>query len=531
MKQTSVTLRGGVAAMLSVAMRLVAMLSVALMLLTAAHLGAQQVHNAKYPKDPAFAPLQKGDMGETITFTMENSKIYAGTSREITVYVPKEYTGKEPACLLVCLDGVLFNAITVMQNLIRSGEMPVTIGLFVQPGIIYARSGEAGSSSKAGSGSKVGSGSKAGSGIKAGSGAGESSSGAQKRVQRYNRSNEFDRVDGTFARFLEEEVLPLVATLKCSGGQPILISSNPNNRAITGASSGAICAFSAAWFRPDLFRRVYSSVGTFVAMRGGNQYPWIIRKTEPKPLRIYLQDGVNDAWNPLFGEWWEANQLMESALDFAGYELFFKWDRGGHSIKHGTALFPDAMRWLWRGWPAAVECGSSRNDMLQALLPEQQAAQRSQPWQRCSLTAEERVLFEEACKSPMEAISPGGWSKAVAQKGSMWIYSYTANNPGSPDTEWENGLEFYYLHSAPNQIAFDTEGDLYVASEIGIQVCDHNGRVRAILNGPKGSVERMLFIGNRLIVESGGELFCRVLRAKGSRNPFEEQLPKSQGQG
>ena len=485
MKQTSVTLRGGVAAMLFVA----------LMLLAAAHLGAQQVHNAKYPKDPAFAPLQKSDMGETITFTMESSKIYAGTSREITVYVPKEYTGKEPACLLVCLDGVLFNAITAMQNLIRSGEMPVTIGLFVQPGVIYARSG------------------------------------AQKRVQRYNRSNEFDRVDGTFARFLEEEVLPLVATLKCSGGQPLLISSNPNNRAITGASSGAICAFSAAWFRPDLFRRVYSSVGTFVAMRGGNQYPWIIRKTEPKPLRIYLQDGVNDAWNPLFGEWWEANQLMESALDFAGYELFFKWDRGGHSIKHGTALFPDAMRWLWRGWPAAVECGSSRNDMLQALLPEQQAAQRSQPWQRCSLTAEERALFEEACKSPLEAISPGGWSKAVAQKGSMWIYSYTANNPGSPDTEWENGLEFYYLHSAPNQIAFDTEGNLYVASEIGIQVCDHNGRVRAILNGPKGSVERMLFIGNRLIVESGGELFCRELRAAGSRNPFEEQLPKSQGQG
>ena len=490
MKQPSVKLRGGVAAM-----RLVAMLSVALMLLAAAHLGAQQVHNAKYPKDPAFAPLQKSDMGETITFTMESSKIYAGTSREITVYVPKEYTGKEPACLLVCLDGVLFNAITAMQNLISSGEMPVTIGLFVQPGVIYARSG------------------------------------AQQRVQRYNRSNEFDRVDGTFARFLEEEVLPLVATLKCSGGQPILISSNPNNRAITGASSGAICAFSAAWFRPDLFRRVYSSVGTFVAMRGGNQYPWIIRKTEPKPLRIYLQDGVNDAWNPLFGEWWEANQLMESALDFAGYELFFKWDRGGHSIKHGTALFPDAMRWLWRGWPAAVECGSSRNDMLQALLPEQQAAQRSQPWQRCSLTAEERVLFEEACKSPLEAISPGGWSKAVAQKGSMWIYSYTANNPGSPDTEWENGLEFYYLHSAPNQIAFDTEGNLYVASEIGIQVCDHNGRVRAILNGPKGSVERMLFIGNRLIVESGGELFCRELRAAGSRNPFEEQLPKSQGQG
>lgn len=456
---------------------------------------AQQVHNAKYPKDPATAALLPDEMGQTITLTLDNSAIYSGTTREIKVYIPAEYSGEEPAALLVCLDGVLFNAITVMQNLIKSGEMPLTIGVFIQPGVVYSGTGE---------------------------------------ILRYNRSNEFDRVDGTFASFIEREVLPLVESCRTREGKPLLISRNPDDRAITGASSGAICAFTAAWFRPDLFHRVYCSVGTFVSMRGGNRYPWIIRKTEPKPLRIYLQDGVNDAWNPLFGEWWEANQLMEAALDFAGYELFFKWDRGGHSIKHGTALFPDAMRWLWKGWPAPVESGRSRNDMLQALLPpvEKKATQSSiLPWSRYQLTKEEARLMEEAGKDPLVAISPGGRNKAVAHRESLWIDSYTAATPGNPKTEWENGMEFYCLHATPSQICFDTAGNLYAATATGIQVCDHNGRVRAILNAPNGSVERMLFIGNKMIIESGGELFCRELLTKGSTSPFAEEVPKSQGQG
>ena len=250
-------------------------------------------------------------------------------ARKLGLPVPEQYDGTTPACLLVGLDGILFNATTVMYNLIATGEMPVTIGVFVQPGVSYDDKGN---------------------------------------VLRYNRSNEFDRTDGTFARFLEEEILPMVEQLVTPDGRRVRLSHNPDDRAFCGASSSGIAAFSAAFFRPDLFHRVYSSVGTYVAMRGGNDYPALVRKYEPKSLRIFLQDGMKDAWNPLFGEWWEQNLLMESALDFAGYEEIAHWDRGGHSIWHGTKMFPDAMRWLWKGWPMPVKAGDSRNDMLQSLL-------------------------------------------------------------------------------------------------------------------------------------------------------------------
>ena len=160
----------------------------------------------------------------------------------------------------------------------------------------------------------------------------------------------------------------MVENLETPHGHRILISKDPNDRAITGASSSGIAAFTVAWERPDLFSRVYSSVGTFVAMRGGNGYPAMVRKSEPRPLRIYLQDGVNDTWNHIFGDWWEQNQLMSSALNYAGYEFDYKWDRGTHSIYYGTRAYPDAMRWLWRGWPARVKAGESMNDMLKSLL-------------------------------------------------------------------------------------------------------------------------------------------------------------------
>ena len=278
--------------------------------------GAQELrHNAQYPDDPAFVPVADSLKGLILSGEFNDSKIYPATRREWKVYVPVQYDGTTPACLLVGLDGILFNATTVLDNLIASGEMPVTIGVFVQPGVSYDADGN---------------------------------------VLRYNRSNEFDRTDGTFARFLETEILPMVERLVTPDGRPVRLSHNPDDRAITGASSSGICAFTAAWERPDLFHRVYSSVGTYVAMRGGNDYPAWIRKCEPKPLRIFLQDGMKDAWNPLFGEWWEQNLLMESALDFAGYEEIAHWDRGGHSIWHGTRMFPDAMRWLWKGWPTPV---------------------------------------------------------------------------------------------------------------------------------------------------------------------------------
>ena len=290
---------------------------------------AQQAYNVAAPYDPATVKVAEDQRGEVIKFMMQESTRYPGTEREILVYVPQQYRDTAPACLLVCMDGILYDATTVLDNLIASGEMPVTVGVFINPGVVYDE---------------------------------------DRNVVRYNRCKEFDSTDDTWAQFIEQEVLPQVRTLKTQDGQAINISTDPNDCAITGASSGGIAAFTAAWNRPDMFSRVYTTVGTFVAMRGGHEYPAVVRKTEPKPLRIYMQDGWYDVWNPIFGEWFEYNLLMESAFNFAGYEAFHIWNRGNHSIKYGTLAFPDAMRWLWKGYPARVNKGTSNNGMLQAIL-------------------------------------------------------------------------------------------------------------------------------------------------------------------
>jgi len=289
----------------------------------------QNIDNTTYPYDPVTQPQKSIDAGEIIERYFSESKIYPGTNRTYWIYVPAGYAPEKPACLYVCMDGIRYNAPTVFDNLIASGEMPVTIGVFVGSGKVIDENNE---------------------------------------VLRFNRSNEFDKTDDTFVRFLLEELLPDAEKQQTQDGRIIRLSKDPNDRIIAGASSGAICAFTAAWQRPDQFSRVFSSIGTYVAMRGGNEYPALIRKTEPKPIRIFLEDGINDTWNPLFGNWYEANVLMESALNFAGYEVEHNWGRGGHNGIHATHIFPDAMRWLWKGYPARVQKGNSLNNMLSAIL-------------------------------------------------------------------------------------------------------------------------------------------------------------------
>lgn len=466
--------------------------AVALLLLPAVAHAQELVHNASYPADPAFVPVADSLKGAIIDGTFEDSKIYPETRRNFKVYIPHGYDASKEACLLVCMDGILFNATTVMDNLIRTGEMPLTIGVFVQPGITYDADGE---------------------------------------VVRYNRSNEFDRTDGTFARFLETEILPMVESLKTPDGLPIRISHNPADRAITGASSSGIAAFTAAWERPDLFSRVFSCVGTYVSMRGGHDYPALIRKTEPKAIRIFLQDGMKDAWNPLFGEWWEQNLLMESALDFAGYEEIAHWDRGGHSIYHGTRMFPDAMRWLWKGWPAPVVAGESRNDMLQTILGK--GKEREEDWklvEKPSKAIEKALLAK--CTS---ARYPNGKMMAVAEDNSNWILNYVV----LPDGKLTAGEQFYYLHNTDNfttgaialDMAFDTSGNLYVATPFGVQICDQNGRVRAILTLPSKRIDALEFVGNELYVLSGGKVYVRTLKTAGYDPASGPIKVESQGQG
>jgi enterochelin esterase family protein len=241
------------------------------------------------------------------------SEVFAGTVRDYWIYVPAQYDAAKPACLMVFQDGGnylnetgQFRTTIVFDNLIHKGEMPVTIGLFINPGEVPA---------------------------------------AQPGQQpRKNRSFEYDTLSDQYARFLLDEMLPEVS-------KKHKLVRDASGRAICGISSGGICAFTAAWERPDAFSKVLSHVGSFTNIRGGHVYPSLIRKTERKPIRVFLQDGSNDLDN-LHGNWPLANQEMAAALKFAGYDYRFEFGTGGHNGKHGGAILPDSLRWLWRDYKA-----------------------------------------------------------------------------------------------------------------------------------------------------------------------------------
>ncbi|MBC7887855.1 MAG: SMP-30/gluconolactonase/LRE family protein [Ferruginibacter sp.] len=291
---------------------------------------AGQAPVEKYEIDSASIGQAGVPKGEVLKFTFENSTIFPGTWREYWVYVPAQYQPDKPACVYVNQDGIQWKAPIVFDNLIYSNEMPVTIGVFIMPGRVLAAN-------------------------------------AQSASDRFNRSFEYDGLGDAYARFITEEILPEVEKQKASDGRAIRLSKNGNDRAIGGSSSGAVCAFTAAWEKPEAFSRVFSAIGTYVGLRGADRYSTLIRKYEPKPIRIFLQDGSNDL-NIYGGDWWKANETLERALTFAGYEVRHVWGEGGHNGNQGSAVFPAAMRWLWKDWPKQVNRGTSKNQYLSDIL-------------------------------------------------------------------------------------------------------------------------------------------------------------------
>ncbi len=329
---------------------------------------------ATVPQGPPAGPdsqVQPGvPAGEVIKGEFSGSRIYPGTWREYSVYVPKQLDRTKPAPVMVFQDGVPYNAPVVFDNLIHRKAIPPMVGVFVMHGRVKAPAADA--------------------------------------LDRMNRSYEYDAVSDEYARFLIEEMLPFVAKM-----HNLLLSSDPNDRGIAGNSSGAIAAFVAAWQRPDAFRRVFSAIGTYVGLRGGNTLPVMIRKTEPKPIRIFLQDGRNDL-NNYTGSWFVANQDMLSALEYAGYDVGHEWGDGEHNSRHATAIFPDVLRWLWRDWPAPIKAnpeGKSRQDVYQLLIP-------GEPWQLVAdapvhgagvaVNDTGEVFFEDTAANRIDKVDTGG---------------------------------------------------------------------------------------------------------------------------
>ncbi len=546
--------------------------------------------------------------GEFLHVTIKDSPIYPGTENDIQVYVPAQYDPAKPACLLIKLDGLGGDVGTVLDNLIAKNEVPVIIGVGISPGAVW----------------------KEGPGI------------PKRSVERFNRSYEFDSVNDHFPDFVLNEVLPAVEKLTTKDGRAVHISPDGNDHAVMGASTGGIGSFTLAWLRPDQFRRVYSIIGTFVSMRGGHEYPALVRKTEPKPIRIFLEDGSSDAWNLIFGSWYEENLKMESALTFAGYDVEHAWGKHGHDGRPGMVIFPDVMRWLWRDYPTPIKAGISRNGTLNTILPKSETGWQkidasfqtasglaadpqgnvylsdapattlyrlgaddkatsflehappftgmafgsdgtlygadaggkkiiaipsqgnmrtiaegitghnvivthdgsiyvSEPGEHSDMPSNvwritpdgQRKLMDQGLSSVSGiAFSPDGGRFFAAEKSTKWIYSYIV----SPDGTFADKQPYYWLHmtdipndSGAEDIAVDANGELYVATRMGVQVCDQNGRVRAILPLPTpcGPVRSLCFGGQNfdtLYVTDGRQVFKRTLKIRGVA-PWEAPAP------
>ena len=549
-----------------------------------------------YPVHPDSKPQPGVPKGEIKGPFKWSSKIFPGTVRDYHLYIPSQYDASKPTPFIVVQDGLRratgWKLPTVLDNLTHKGEVPAQIGIFIRPGEVPPLR-----------------------------------EGAQPR---FNRSYEYDGLGDRYARFLLEEIIPEVA-------KSYNLSNDPNDRAIAGSSSGAICAFTAAWERPDEFRRVFSTIGTYVGLRGGDVYPVLIRKHEPKPIRIFLQDGSNDL-NLYGGSWFHANMSMLSALQFAGYDVNHVWGEGGHNAKHGTAVCADAMRWLWRDYPRPIEPGVAPQRRTDLLLP-------GEGWELVSkghkytegpaVNSAGEVFFSDipnsrihkialdgtvsqfaentaganglmfgpdgylyACQKAGEAIvrfdtdgrmepvienapsndlvvlprggyysdpdhnriwhvnengdrrivdegierpnglhtSPDQSLLNVADSLGRFTYSFQIQPDGSLKHKQTYGhlhIPDHILNSGADGMTVDTEGRLYVATRVGLQIIDQPGRVHLILERPqRKKLSNVVFGGpnlDTLFVTCTDKVYRRKVNAKGLRpadGPVDQPKPR-----
>jgi len=274
--------------------------------------------DAAYHPCPEAFPDEAIPTGTVTRFEQwSESEIYSDTSRDLWIYQPPGFDPDRPQRILFFNDGAAYvhkrgpvRATRVLDSFHHDEAFASTVAVFINPGMPEHPVTE-------------------------------------KPVASYGdresqRSLEYDKMTPAYGQFLFTEILPFVEQqLQCQ------ISENPQDKIVCGISSGGIAAFTAAWHYPEICNRVISHCGSYTNIWGGHNYPAMVRSTEKKPIRVYLQSGTNDANTP-FGDWALANQTMASALEYAGYDYHFEFGVGGHSLKHGGALFADALRWIWR---------------------------------------------------------------------------------------------------------------------------------------------------------------------------------------
>jgi sugar lactone lactonase YvrE len=346
------------------------------------------------------AQPQAGVPAGTVTkHVLAPGRSFPGTPHNYQLYVPAQYDASRPIAYMIFLDGSGYagNAVRVpivLDNLIARREVPPMMAIFVDPGIMPALSDQA--------------------------------------QHRYERIFEYDSLTPRFSNFLIDELVPEVA-------RGYTLSQDPNDHGIAGISTGGVGAFVAAWNRPDHFRRVITWVGSFGNFRGADRLPGLIRRTEPRPIRIFMQTGRQDLVN-YAGSWYLENPAMAAALEFAGNDVKIDLGEDGHSNRHGASVLPDTLRWLWRDYPRPVAVrepppGAGRGLFAQ-LVPRREV-----------------VPPPPAANPPASAASAPAAGRGGGPRGAVYSLIFR-------DKLWEQVGETYASASSP---AVDKDGNVFFA--------------------------------------------------------------------
>jgi enterochelin esterase-like enzyme/sugar lactone lactonase YvrE len=406
---------------------------------------------------PAIKPedILPGQMKEC---TFEQSKIFPGTTRAVSVFIPAQYDGSKPACVYVKTDGYRNGEKENLERLIATREMPVTIGVFVRPGTLRAP--------------------------------------IKGATDRRNRDLEYDGVNDDNVRFLTEELLPFVAKQFA-----LNLSTDGNDRCMVGGSSGGIAAFAAAWNRPEAFSRVYAVSGSFVNFRGGGEFPTMIRKFEAKPIRAYLTTGTHDMEN-CAGDWFLFDQQMDKALKFSGYDYQFRVMEGGHGAGYAENYL-EAMAFLWKGWPERVKAGPSAPRAQEVLAPGEEwhlLAEGFKSTRGPTCNANGEVFFADTTNNKIHRIGlDGKVSEFVTDSGNAHGLSIGADGKLYTISE-KSGKLMSYDSAGAGTVVLDgllgqsicalPNGGLYVTSNSGKP--KEEGSVWFVKNGKATQVDKGL---------------------------------------
>jgi gluconolactonase len=351
-----------------------------------------------YSLGPDSQPRPDVPKGTVTKHTLAPASAFPGTPHNYQLYVPAQYDRSRPIAYMIFLDGSGYagNGVRVpivLDNLIARRDVPPMMAIFVDPGIMPALSDQA--------------------------------------QNRYERIFEYDSLTPRFSNFLIDELVPEVA-------RSYNLSRDANDHGIAGISTGGVGAFVAAWNRPDQFRRVITWVGSFGNFRGADRLPGLIRRTEPRPIRVFMQTGRQDLVN-YAGSWYLQNPLMAAALEFAGNDVKIELGEDGHSNRHGASILPDTLRWLWRGYPQPITAGEPQSGAGRGLFAQ--------------LVPRRDLVPPPQTSPPAPAAGPPAAGRGGGPRGAVYALIYR-------DKPWEQVGDTYASPSSP---AADKDGNVYFA--------------------------------------------------------------------